>query len=196
MTILFRNIILIACLAHSTLLMAAERSCPKPDTFLSQSVGNAKATLNSLFPNNWSLNGPLCSTGYSNLMTNQLSDLCDRPIDIDRIFVYGFGDSSQIIGVSYILRGNISQIQPSLLIPTIRKEQVIKTDQIPASLAPLFRNERGESLNLRSSTGRFFVHASSSHDPDQTSINIYDLRAIANQQKEFDTCLKDFGFQK
>jgi hypothetical protein len=140
--------------------------------------------------------GTLCANGYSNLMTNPLDILCNKPIAIERMIIHGFNDPDDVIAVSYILPGNVTTYSPGLLIPIIGNEQTVETNHIPPLLVPLFRIDRGNQLNLITTTGKLFIHASSTTYHDKTDLTIYDLESLKSQQVEFNACLKDAGILK
>lgn len=182
-------------LLWSNAILADGISCPRPEDFLGHTMTEAKQTMSKLFPANWDFNGPLCSTDYSNLMTRQQKDVCNEPAVINRVIITGPTDSGNVIGIFYILPGNIETTPPPAWLSMIAGEKLLNTDKIPSEIRPLLKTQPGRDWSLQSSKGRFFIYASSKTDPNQTGIAIIDMHAVANQRKSFEACLKQMGYQ-
>jgi hypothetical protein len=189
------HFVLLIAATHSSSLLAAARQCPKATAFLQKTTGEAKRVMNAEFSSNWSISGPICSSGYSSFMTDQLSGLCNEPAAIDRVIVHGgSSDEKAVTAVSYMLTGKVSPLAVRQFIFHITGEEVAEMQEVPAPLAPLLRSKRDHRLSFGTSNGKLFASAYPKDSPDQTQVVIYDLRSISNQLKEFNQCLRDLGF--
>jgi hypothetical protein len=175
-------------------LTSAERQCPNATTFLSKTMGEAKHMMNVEFSSNWGINGPLCSTDYSNLTTRPLTGLCIKPMAIDQVSVYGAGNEAIVTGVTYILAGKVGSDAVHKFVSEVTGKEFSDTKDIPVVVAPLLRRKKPNQFGWINEREQLFAHAHQEDNPDQTVVVIFDLKSISAQLNEFNQCLRDYGF--
>lgn len=190
--------ILIAGVLFFTSVFSYAQQCPSPTEFLSQTMGQARDVLNKAFPNRWSENGPLCSSNYFNLMTNMVNasgptTICNSPDAVESILVFGFADSSKVIGLMYLLPTTIERNTLQSLFSRYLRVKLERTEDYPnGNLARLLKNRSGPTWKFLSTNQHFFVEVRTGQD-EKNEVFVYDLRALESEKEAFDTCLKEFG---
>lgn len=157
----------------------------------------AKKVFDNKFSNKWSDNGPLCSSGYSNLMTNMVTHgnsptICDSPLFTERLIVQGFNDPGPVIGIMYLLPESIdSGTLPNWVSKILRVKLDVASDFPNALLARLLQNQSPIEGKYLSIDGRFYVQLKVD-ELNRNEVSIYDLQALDIEKIAFDICLKDF----
>lgn len=167
--------------------------------FLGHSMAESGKVLEREFPGKWDDNGPLCSSNYSNLMTHVLpasetSNLCETPLPAKRIIIFGFEDSSRVIGLSYIFS---TAIDPDTLINWAANMLGVKLNAVDnfhhANLSRWLGVTGSSKWQYQSADQRYLVMVKASLVAGQTDVIVYDIQAADLEAAALDTCLKDFG---
>jgi hypothetical protein len=174
----------------------SSNQCPSPAAFLGQTMAKSRDVLNKTFPNNWDANGPLCSSNYFNLMTviaaDASSSICDGPLPVQRMIVFGFDDSSRAIGLIYLLP-EASESEAMLnWFSTIWGEKLERTDDYPSAYFTKLLGKRPSLTTKYLSTNRRFFLEVGAGLSKHKEILVYDLQALDVEKEALDTCMKEF----